>query len=227
MQAFFLINGYGIPKDIFSDDHYRHYLHTAFNSVYEMSIRDELEPIIIFSGGKTDMFKPYRRTEAGEMSKFFKSLAKRPMISKVTKSWKYESEVRALSSLENLIFARDLLKKYPRARSGTIVFEQTRSKRIHTLAKQVFAKYDELKFIPIEFDISAARYDLDLIDKKEAFALKMDLWSLESPKNLKLHHEIFEDKIKTLRRAGPIGHAEALQAWWKKSLQRAQTAGLV
>jgi uncharacterized phage-like protein YoqJ len=227
MQEFVLINGYGVPKDIFKDDSYRTYLNHLFNVVYESSVREGLEPVIIFSGGKTDMFKPYQRTEAGEMAKYFKALAKRPFVAKVTKTWKYELESRALSSLENMLFARELLKKkYPRIKSGTIAFEQTRAQRIQAVAKEIFNKSDELTFLPIEFDISVNRYDLELVDKKEKYALKMDLWSLESTKNLKMHHDVFADKIKTLRQAGPVHHQEAVQEWWKKSLQRVQEAGL-
>jgi hypothetical protein len=221
MQEFVLVNGYGVPKDIIKDDNYRHYLNAVFNTVYEACVRDNIQPIIIFSGGKTDMFKPYRRTEAGEMAKYFKLLAKRPFVAKVTKTWKCELESRALSSLENMLFARELLKKkYPRVQSGTVVFEHTRTKRIHAVGKKVFAGFKELTFLPVDFDVSKVRYDLQLVDDKEAYALKMDLWSLESPKNLKLHHEVFADKVKTLRQAGPEHHQEALHAWWRKSLER-------
>ncbi len=220
VQEFILINGYGVPMDIFKDDHYRHYLNTIFNTIYEASVRHNLEPVIIFSGGKTDMFKPYRRTEANEMAKYFKALARRPCVIKTTKSWKYELESKSLSSLENILFARELLKKkYPKIKSGRLVFESTRSRRIRTVAKRIFAHFSDLNFMPIEFDVSINRYDLDLVDAKEAYGLKLDLWGLKNANNLKLHHDLFTAKIRDLRQAGPEHHQEAIHKWWQKSLQ--------
>ncbi len=219
MRSFYLINGYGVPKDIFKDDSYRTYLNQIFNVIYDASVFHQVEPVIIFSGGKTDMFKPYRRTEAGEMAKYFKFLAGRPFVKAVTKTWKYELEDRALSSLENILFARELLtKKYPKVKTGTIIFEATRTKRIQTVAKKVLKKFSSLKFLPLEFDVSVARYDHALVTKKETYALEIDLWSLKSAHNLKVHHEIFVEKIHTLRQAGPLHHQEAVQDWWRQTL---------
>lgn len=221
MQNFFLINGYGVPKDIFNDDAYRGYLNPIFNTIYDEAVLGGVQPVIVFSGGKTDMFKPYRRTEAGEMAKYFKFLAARSSVSKVTRAWKYELESKALSSLENILFARDLLaKKHPQIRSGTIIFEQSRAKRIHAIAERVFLKLSKLTFLPIDFDMSVTRYDLKSIEDKELYALEMDLWSMENSKNLKVHHEIFANKIKVLRQAGPAHHKEAVKAWWKQSLNK-------
>lgn len=227
MQEFVLIHGYGVPKDIGKDEGYHAYLNTAFNAVYDVCVRERMQPVIIFSGGKTDLFKPYRRTEAGEMARYFKALAKRPFVADVTKTWKFELEVRALSSLENMLFTRDLLrKKYPRVKAGTLIFEATRAERIHAVAKKVLTHTDALTFLPVDFDVSQARYDLDLIRDKEAYALKLDMWSLKSPKNLKLHHELFAEKLRLLREAGPARQQEALRRWWQSSLERVRQAGL-
>lgn len=221
MQEAFLINGYGIPKDILKDEAYKSYLNVAFNAIYDRAVREGITPVVIFSGGKTDMFKPYKRTEAGEMARYFKELAKRPFVKAVTKGWKYELEGRALSSLENMLFGKEILsKKYPQIKEATIVFEQSRAERIHATAKKIFAQLDSLTFLPVDFDISVTRYDLELVAKKEAEGLKLDLWALQKPEHLKAHRDIFVDKLSTLRKAGPKNHPEAVRAWWQRSLER-------
>lgn len=221
MQKFFLIHGYGISKNIFKDDSYRGYLNPVFNIIYDEATLKDIQPVIIFSGGKTDMFKPYRRTEAGEMARYFKFLAARPFVDQMTKTWKYELEDKALSSLENILFTRNLLaKKYPHIEVGTIIFEQSRAKRIRTIAKKIFTQFAGLTFLPIDFDISVTRYDLKLIEDKERHALEFDLWSLENSKNLKAHHQIFTDKIRVLRQAGPARHQVAVKAWWEQTLKK-------
>jgi len=71
MKQVFIVMGYGVPQDIMADGNYAVYLRNVFNHIYDEASRRKVEPIIIFSGGKTDLFKPYKRTEAGEMIKFF------------------------------------------------------------------------------------------------------------------------------------------------------------
>ena len=221
MQELFLINGYGVPKDIFHDENYRSYLNPIFNTIYDRAVREGVQPVIVFSGGKTDLRKPYNRSEAGEMAKYFSSLAKRPFVRQAVKTWKLERESRALSTLENLLFTRDILKqKYPKIKDITIAFETTRAERIHKVAQKVFAHLDSVTLLPVEFDVSPMRYDLELIEKKEVLGIEADLLALESPKNLKIHHQIFVDKLAMVRRAGPEHHQEAIRAWWQKSLEQ-------
>jgi methionyl-tRNA synthetase len=44
----------------------------VFNKIYDLVTRNDIaKPLIIFSGGKTDCFKPYKRNEASEMIKLF------------------------------------------------------------------------------------------------------------------------------------------------------------
>lgn len=88
MKNIFLVFGYGIPKDILKDENYNFYLKMVFNQIYNLVIEKNIDnPVIICSGGKTDMYKPYKRTESTEMTKLFKSIAKRPFLKQVTKDW--------------------------------------------------------------------------------------------------------------------------------------------
>jgi len=45
------------------------------------------------------------------------------------------------------------------------------------------------------------------------------LWALQSPKNLKKHHEVFVDKIEYLRKEGANVQVETLKKWWEQKLK--------
>ena len=222
MTKFFLILGYGIPKDILNDEHYNFYLKMAFNKIYEITIKDKIEKsIIIFCGGETDMHKPYKRNEADEMIKFFNQMIRqRPFLNSITKNWLLLSEKESLSTLENLINSKKIIDKRKFKNAGTsILCEYTREKRIKTLAKKIFGADHKLKVIPIDFDVSANRYlSPDFLVKKEKIELNHSLWALKDPKNLKKHHEVFMEKIEYLRKAGPNVHVEAVKKWWTNKL---------
>ncbi len=65
------------------------YLKIVFNKIYDLVVKNKIyKPITICCGGETDMFKPYKRTEADEMIKLFKTLIEeRPFLKSTTKSW--------------------------------------------------------------------------------------------------------------------------------------------
>ncbi|MDD3006946.1 MAG: hypothetical protein PHX30_05220 [Candidatus Pacebacteria bacterium] len=112
MDGIFLILGYGIPKDIFEDLEYRSYLAVAFNNIFEYARGHEEEKIhIIFCGGKTDMLAPYKRSEAGEMKKYFEYLEKRKFVKKQTRTWKTYCDMTSLSTLENLLNAQKIIRQ--------------------------------------------------------------------------------------------------------------------
>lgn len=226
MRHAFIVNGYGVPKDITKNDNYRFYLHGVFNAVYDTSVAKKSDAVVLFAGGKTDMFPPYKRDEATEMLKYFRTLADRPFVKTVTKDWKLEKEGKSLSGLENLLFAKDILKKkYPKIEEVTIAFEKSREERIKKIAKKVFPD-KKLSFLPVDFSVSETRYDLELSNKKESWALKVDLWALESPAHLKEHHQIYVEKVKAFRAAGPSHQEEAIKKWWQMVVSRLEKTGL-
>jgi hypothetical protein len=190
MTDIFLVFGYGVPKDILKDENYNFYLKMVFNKIYDISIkRNSKKSLIIFCGGKTDMFKPYRRTEADEMIRFFTNLIrKRPFLSRLTKNWLLIPEKTSLSTLENLINSKKIIEKKAIKNAHLAIFcEQTRKRRISVLAKKILgARHYSVQVMPIDFDISANRYLLpDFIDRKEKAELKHSLSALKSPENLK------------------------------------------
>ncbi len=222
MKDVFLISGYGIPKNILKDENYNFYLKLVFNKIYELTTSSKNKwPIVITCGGKTDMFKPYKRTEADEMLRLLKSFIKeRKFLKPITKNWLFIAENKSLSTIENLLNSNGLIKNRKIKKANVFIFcEQTREKRIKILAKKTLYKNYKIKILPIDFDVSKNRYlSPDFLNKKEKVELKHSLWALKSPTNLKKHREVFEEKIEFLRKAGNKTHTNAVREWWEKKL---------
>ncbi len=222
MNTIFLVFGYGIPKDILKDEHYNIYLKLVFNQIYTITTEKHIEaPLIICSGGKTDMYKPYKRTEGGEMVRLLTHLAKRPFLKQITKNWRFIAEKTSLSTLENFLHCKEIAKKNGLNKANVYIFcEHTRKKRITRLAKETLGTEYAYTILPIDFDISNNRYLApDFLREKERQVLQHDLWALQSPKNMKTYHKLFEEKFAFLRKAGPHGQVEAVRQWWEKNMR--------
>lgn len=223
MNDIFLVFGYGIPKDILKDENYNFYLKMVFNRIYDFVIKNKIDkPAIITCGGKTDMLKPYKRTEADEMIKLFSAFIKeRPFLKPMTKNWLFIPENKSLSTLENLLNSNKIIRKRRIKKANFFIFcEQTRKKRIKVLTKKILDKNYNFLVEAIDFDVSANRYlSPEFLIKKEKAELEHSLWALQNPKNLKKHHEVFVEKIEYLRNAGPKVHVEAVKEWWKQKLK--------
>ena len=222
MKNIFLVFGYGIPRNILKDENYNFYLKMVFNQIYNLVIKKNIDnPVIICSGGKTDIYKPYKRTEGEEMIRLFKQIAKRPFLKEITKDWLFIPEKTSLSTVENFLNCGVILKKKRIQRANLFIFcEKTRERRIKRLAKEVLDKNYNFQILPIDFDISENRYlDHKFLKKKERLVLKHDLWALQSPENLKKYHKIFEEKFDFLRNAGSNAHTEAVRQWWEKKIK--------
>ncbi len=230
MDKVFIILGYGIPKDIFQDSEYESYLDAAFNGIFEYSRAHAGEKIrIIFCGGKTDMIPPYKRSEAGEMKRYFESLGKREFLKKQTKGWTLLTDAASLSTMENLQNAKRIIegKKLSAARPG-IFCEYARKGRIRKLADKIFGKDAKAEIIPIDFSISENRYlPGKYILEKEKNALRFDFWALESEDNFRAYHKNFSDKFKFLRSYGPERHQEAIRIWWENERDFALRKGFL
>ena len=222
MNQTFIVLGYGIPKNIFKDDNYHFYLNMVFNKIWDISSSSNSKPLIIATGGKTDCFKPYKRTEAQEIIKYLKSLAKRSFVKAKTKSWKFIPENKSLSSLENIIFCKKILDNLPSHGPVYIFCEQTRARRVTKIAKKLLKK--SFKLIPVDFDVSLNRYhDPEFLNKKEKTELQHVNWALNNPENLKKHHKFFKEKIEFLRKEGTSNHPEAVKKWWDLKLKEMES----
>ncbi|NQU83391.1 MAG: hypothetical protein HQ536_01640 [Parcubacteria group bacterium] len=222
MKNVFLVFGYGIPRNILKDENYNFYLKMVFNRVYNIVLKNKINnPLIICSGEKTDMVRPYKRTEAEEMVRLFKHINKKPFLKDITRNWLFVPEKKSLSTLENFLNCKQLIEKRKIKKANFYIFcEQTREKRIKILAKKILNKNYNFKVIPIDFDISTNRYlSPKFLAKKEGAELKHSLWVLQSPENLKKHHKVFADKIKYFRKAGPNVHVDTIKEWWEQKLK--------
>jgi ribosome-interacting GTPase 1 len=209
-----------VPKNIFTNRNYQSYLIGAFNKIYDLSAANRTKPMIIFCGGKTDCFKPYRRTEEEEMIRFFKQLAAQPFVKNKTKNWRLVGEGISISTLENLLFSKRIIDKKKIHKANIYIFcETTRERRIKMLAGKIFGKNFKCRVISIDFDVSSNRYlDPKFIVKKEKAEMKHALWSLKSPANLKKHHQVFVEKLDYFRKEGG-NHPDAVKKWWDKKLK--------
>ncbi len=137
MQNIFFIFGYGVPKDIVKDSNYIRYLSFCFNYIFDRAESKQAQ--IVFCGGKTDCFKPYERTEAVEMKKFFTTLLRKSYIKKQTRLWKLKTIGNTLNTLENVLGAQKYTKLHNLQKSQVTIFcEYTRAGRVRHLVKQVF-----------------------------------------------------------------------------------------
>lgn len=223
MNDIFLVLGYGVPKNILKNEDSNFYLKTVFNKIYSVVVKNKTaKSLIIFCGGKTDMFKPYKRNEADEMIRFFKVMIKqRPFLNSLTKNWLLVSEKESISTLENLIKSEKIISGRKIKKANLFIFcEQTREKRIKVLAKKIFNKNYNSQVVPVDFDVSANRYlPPEFLERKEKAELEHGLWALQSPDNLRKHHEFFAEKIERLRKANPRLHVDEVRKWWEQKLE--------
>ncbi|MFA6551340.1 MAG: hypothetical protein WCV41_02300 [Patescibacteria group bacterium] len=220
MKNIFLVLGYGIPKNIIKDENYNFYLKTVFNVIYDDASRHNFfDPLIIFSGGKTNLRKPYQKTEGEEMLKLFLSLLKnKSYLKKITEKWQLIAEKNALSTLENILNCKKIVagKKFNEA-NVNIFFEQTRKIKVEKLAKKVFGNKYKIKIQPIDFDNSKNRYlDYEFVQKKETAELKHAFWALENKNNLKKYHALHLRKINYLRKYPD--NSNMIKDWWDKEI---------
>jgi len=217
MDQIFIVPGYGVPADIFADDAYRAYLGFAFNRIFERA--EEGGGIaVIFCGGKTDMFPPYRRSEAGEMKRYFSQLMRRACVRRKTKGWTLLTDSASLSTLENLLNAKKLAEARKLGGRVSVFCEFTRRGRIGKFARIIFGRAE---ILPLDFSLSSNRYlGADYLQAKEREAIAFDSWALRSEENFRKYHRNFVEKFAFLRSYGPDRRQEAIKTWWENGKDR-------
>jgi len=214
----FSIFGYGVPKDIMKDENYNRYLSYCFNKIFDLA-RGE-KAVVIFSGGPTDCYPPYRRTEAGEMKKLFVSLMKRKFVKLETRNWKLVTEKKSsISTLENILYSNEYLKQKKIDGRICIFCELTREKRIKTLCRKVFGKC-LMGVISIDFDLSLNRYlDSKFIAQKERRVLNWELKALRDKKSFTEYRKMHDKKLDFFRKNDYIHNPRVVEEWWKRNLK--------
>jgi hypothetical protein len=183
-----IVNGYGVPKNIRTDKSYHSYLGQTLNYLWDRYRNDTLT--IILAGGPTDMYRPYRRTEAGEMLRWF-----RPRLRSLhlEKQWKVRTLTSGLSALDNLLAAKKSIK------SGSVLYvcERTRESKSRVLVRKIFGA--NAKVMSIDFDTSRPRYDHETRVAMERDDMRYSLRALKDPvwhRKLRAANRL---KIKVLR----------------------------
>ncbi|MEK7632306.1 MAG: ElyC/SanA/YdcF family protein [Patescibacteria group bacterium] len=214
----FIIPGYGIPESIERDRNYLTYLHVAFNRIYD-SAKGE-KALIIPCGGPTNCTAPYDGTEAAMIGGYIQKLINRPMMGDRCKDWSIVLEDRSISTLENLVFAKEILVGFQGVQDAVIFCDATRLNRIQQLSDRVFGSSVPIHVEAIDFDISANRYLADdILEEREREALKNALAAFESPERFAKEHELFERKLVLLRslQDGGMSHVDAVVEWYRQA----------
>lgn len=210
----FIICGYGIPEDIHKDENYLTYLRIVFNSIYAKAAHQEAA--IIPCGGPTSCTPPYKGTEAHVIGDYLKEIMRREEVVTATKNWRILEEDHSLSTLENLVFAQQLIQSHKLEGQVITFCEATRRERVSVVASKIF---DPTAIVEaIDFDHSKNRYlDPEVLHKKEAVETEQSLWVLEDPERLKRHHAFFEQKLAFLRQKQEEGlsHVDAVAEWFR------------
>lgn len=211
----FIICGYGLPKDIHRDQNYTVYLHIVFNRIYELAAAQSAA--IIPCGGSTNCEPPYIGTEARLIVDYLSELTNREETRIQTSSWRFFPEERSLSTLENLLFAKEILKKEGLTGQIVIFCEKTREPRLVSFAEHIFPN-GAVSVSAVDFDISKNRYlHPSIINKKEHLAMEEGLWTLQDPDRMQKHHELFQKKFEFLRKRQSEGlsHVDAVKEWFE------------
>ncbi|OGH71239.1 MAG: hypothetical protein A2921_01850 [Candidatus Magasanikbacteria bacterium RIFCSPLOWO2_01_FULL_43_20b] len=224
MSKVFCIFGYGVPKNIIEDDNYRRYLSIVFNRIFDIAGGEKAT--ILFCGGSTDCFKPYKRTEADEMSRLFKNLAKRKEVGGEAKKWEYILLNKTVCGLENILYTVGYLKKNRIKKTDVNVFcEQTRTRRIKTLlayGKKYDKKLHQINFriLPVDFDLSSNRYlAKEFIAKREKHDTKQEFEAIKSQKALLKWRQWHLRKLEYLRKHSyDKNGSKVVENWWRENI---------
>lgn len=214
MKQIFIIPGYGVPKDILKDLNMTLYLRGVANYIYDQTAGKGERPTVIFTGGPTDCWPSFRRTEAREMYRWMKTAIKSKDFRKHLRRWKVRLEERSISTLENVLFCWKMIKG--KQVHITIFSEATRAKRWSRLIHKLNLR--NATVVAMDFDASANRYRTMQVKDKERTMQKLDLWALKDKRNFRKHHQFFQKRIQYLRDAGPKNQVEAVHRFWKEGV---------
>lgn len=217
----FIIPGYGIPESIERDQNYLTYLHVAFNRIYDAAKGEKA--LIIPCGGPTNCTAPYEGTEAAAIGSYLQKLIDRSAMGDRCREWSVVLEDRSLSTLENLVYAKEIAHNEADVELVTVFCEETRRHRMQIVGNAVFGELAVMKVDSIDFDVSDNRYlDPAIIERKENIEIRGALWALESADRLTKHHELSEQKFALLRslQDGGMSHVDAVQEWYRQAPAR-------
>lgn len=135
----------------------------------------------------------------------------------------YELESFSLSSLDNLLYSNEILKRFAEVEKISIYCEQTRENRTKATAQKIFSV--PIEVVPMGLYTEEQQLkDGSLMAEKEDVALKLSLWALESSDNLAKLRQYYEKKFEILRNTPPDGRETALKELWRRSIEQARNS---
>jgi hypothetical protein len=209
MKAF-IIPGYHLPDNIENDEKYIKYFDFACNEIVKISNSEKV--LVILSGGNIDMDKPFERILSKVMLPLFKNYADKYNINCLVKT-----EENSLSSLENLIYSKDILDEFKVSFEIYIFSDKQRIERSKILADKVF---DNPIMLGVDISHELEKQNVDVVNKKEELATKFSLWALKSKDNFDKFKSVYDEKYTYLRTVSPEKRKEAEIEWWKEMLSK-------
>ncbi len=204
----YIVPGYHLPKDINNDQTYMKYFDYVCIEIKKISNDEKV--LIVLSGGNIDMDEPFDKILSKEMMKLFEKYKTKYNLNCLIKT-----EEKSLSSLENLLYSRDIIDEFNDKNEIYIFSDTQRLSRMKVLADNVF---DNPKMLGIDLSQSEEKQNADTVNKKEELATKFSLWALRSEKNFEKFRNIYSEKYAYLRTIPPENRKSAEIEWWKKMI---------
>ncbi len=203
MKYFFIVLGYGVPRDIMEDLNYSIYLRGVLGRIFDLiGNTGDNQGTVFFCGARTDFFPPYRRNEATEMRKLFRHLLNRDVLRGLTSRLKLSQDKCSFSALESLRSAANVIQDLYGEWRIIVFCEHTRTGRILKLAQHIFnAMGYGVRVIPIDFDQSDLRYhDREAIEQRERGETEYALNALGSSELYEIYLKASRRRVSMLRK---------------------------
>ena len=208
----FIVPGYHMPRDFFIDEAYNKYFNFVCREIKKISAADKV--IIVLSGGNIDMDEPYNRILSKEMKGPFSVIADGYNL-----NYSIFTEEKSLSSIENLIYSKDIINSIDGEKEIYIFSDLQRADRTKLTSDIIFYKY---KLLTIDLSSNEEKQNQVIVKKKEKLAIDFSLWALKNKENLEEFKNVYVDKFKLLRSVSSENRKEVEINWWKDMILKYQ-----
>lgn len=208
----FIVPGYHMPRDIESDEVYMNYFNFTCEKIKKIAGNDRVT--VILSGGNIDMDEPYDRVLSKEMKGLFSKIAEYFGLNCIMLT-----EEKSLSSLENLIYSKNIINGIDGEKQIYIFSDLQRSVRTKLTADKIFNNYD---LLTIDLSSNEEKQNQDIVNKKEKIATDFSLWALKSKENMEEFMKVYADKFNLLRSVPEVKRKETEILWWKSMISKYQ-----
>lgn len=209
----FIVPGYHLPKDISKDEVYKIYFNYVCQEIKKTCLNGE-KITVLLSGGNIDMDQPFDRILSKEMKESFLATSNSYNLNCIL-----FTEEKSLSSIENLIYSKEIIDEIEGDKLIYIFSDLQRAKRTQLTADIIFKDY---KLLTIDLSSKEERNNQEIVEKKENLALNFSLWALKNKDNLEEFKQVYVDKFKLLRNVSADKRKETEINWWKDMILKYQ-----